>query len=33
MKEDIEGKLEELQDYRYLVQDYSDKIEAELEKN
>lgn len=33
MKEDLELKLTQIMDYKYIVQEYSDKLEAEIEKN
>ena len=33
MKEDMEAKLAELMDYKMIVEDYSEKIEEEMEKN
>ena len=33
MKEDLELKLNQIMEYKYIIQEYSDKLEAEIERN
>ena len=33
MKEDLELKLQQITEYKYIIQEYSDKLEAEIERN
>ena len=33
MKEDMEMKLNQIMEYKYIIQEYSDKLEAEIERN
>ncbi len=33
MKEDIELKLTQIMEYKYIIQEYSDKLEAEIGRN
>ena len=33
MKEDLELKLNQIMEYKYIIQEYSDKLEAEISRN
>ena len=33
MKQDLETKLAQILEYKYIVQEYSDKLENEIQKN